>query len=90
MTKMRIGYIGLGTMGAPMAMNILKAGFPLTVYNRTASKAADLIAAGAQWAETPAEVASRSEIVLPISQTLLTFSKFFLGRTVLSMVHIRR
>ena len=49
MTKMRIGYIGLGTMGAPMAMNILKAGFPLTVYNRTPSKAADLIAAGAQW-----------------------------------------
>ena len=63
MAKMRIGYIGLGTMGAPMAMNILKAGFPLTVFNRTASKAADLIAAGAQWADTPAEVASRTEIV---------------------------
>jgi len=63
MTKMRIGYIGLGTMGAPMAMNILKAGFPLTVYNRTPSKAADLIAAGAQWADTPAEVASRTEIL---------------------------
>lgn len=63
MTKMRIGYIGLGTMGAPMAMNILRAGFPLTVYNRTASKASELLAAGAQWAETPAEVASRTEIV---------------------------
>ncbi|HOZ37882.1 MAG TPA: NAD(P)-dependent oxidoreductase [Anaerolineaceae bacterium] len=63
MAKMRIGYIGLGTMGAPMAMNILKAGFPLTVFNRTTSKAADLIAAGAQWADTPAEVASRTEIV---------------------------
>ena len=63
MTKMRIGYIGLGTMGAPMAMNILKAGFPLTVFNRTPSKAADLITAGAQWADTPADVASRTEIV---------------------------
>lgn len=63
MTKMRIGYIGLGTMGAPMAMNILKAGFPLTVNNRTPSKAAEILAAGAQWAETPSEVASRSEIV---------------------------
>ncbi len=63
MAKMRIGYIGLGTMGAPMAMNILKAGFPLTVFNRTPSKAADLIAAGAQWAETPAVVASHTEIV---------------------------
>lgn len=63
MAKMRIGYIGLGTMGAPMAMNILKAGFPLTVYNRTASKASALLDAGAQWAESPAEVASLSEIV---------------------------
>jgi len=50
-------------MGAPIAMNILRAGFPLTVYNRTPSKAAELVAAGAQWAETPAEVASLSEIV---------------------------
>lgn len=63
MTKMRIGYIGLGTMGAPMAMNILKAGFPLTVFNRTPSKANNLLAAGAQLAETPADVASRTEIV---------------------------
>lgn len=63
MTKMRVGYIGLGTMGAPMAMNILKAGFPLTVYNRTPSKATLLLEAGAYWAETPAEVASRTEIV---------------------------
>ena len=63
MTKMRIGYIGLGTMGAPMAMNILKAGFPLTVFNRTPSKANSLLTAGAQLAETPADVASRTEIV---------------------------
>jgi 2-hydroxy-3-oxopropionate reductase len=63
MTKMRIGYIGLGTMGAPMAMNILKAGFPLTVFNRTRSKAAGLLDSGAKWADTPAEVASRTEIV---------------------------
>ena len=63
MTKMRIGYIGLGTMGAPMAMNILKAGFPLTVFNRTRSKAAGLLDSGAKWADTPAEVASRTEVV---------------------------
>lgn len=63
MTQMRIGYIGLGTMGAPMALNILKAGFPLTVFNRTPSKATDLIAAGARWADTPGEVASRTEVV---------------------------
>jgi len=63
MTKMRIGYIGLGTMGAPMAMNILKAGFPLTVFNRTRSKATGLLDSGAKWADTPAEVASRTEVV---------------------------
>jgi 2-hydroxy-3-oxopropionate reductase len=60
---MRIGYIGLGTMGGPMAMNILKAGFPLTVFNRTRSKAAGLLDSGAKWADTPAEVASRTEVV---------------------------
>jgi 2-hydroxy-3-oxopropionate reductase len=46
-----------------MAMNILKAGFPLTVFNRTRSKAAGLLDSGAKWADTPAEVASRTEVV---------------------------
>ena len=57
MTKMRLGYIGLGTMGGAMAENLIKAGYTLTVYNRTASKAERFIALGAQLAETPAEVA---------------------------------
>lgn len=63
MTKMRLGYIGLGTMGAPMAENLLKAGYPLTVYNRTASKAQRFLELGANLAENPAEVARRSEVV---------------------------
>jgi 2-hydroxy-3-oxopropionate reductase len=46
-----------------MAMNILKAGFPLTVFNRTPAKAAGLLDSGAKWADTPAEVASRTEVV---------------------------
>ncbi|GIP34535.1 NAD(P)-dependent oxidoreductase [Paenibacillus sp. J2TS4] len=58
-----IGFIGLGTMGLPMASNLLKQGYPLIVHNRTASKADPLIAAGAQWATSPAE-ASRSADVL--------------------------
>lgn len=36
--KLKIGFIGLGLMGKPMALNILKAGFPLSVYNRTKTK----------------------------------------------------
>lgn len=58
------GFIGLGIMGRPMAGHLLRGGHPLTVYNRTRSKTADLQAQGAAVAESPAEVAARSEIVI--------------------------
>jgi 3-hydroxyisobutyrate dehydrogenase-like beta-hydroxyacid dehydrogenase len=45
--QMRIGFIGLGIMGKPMATNLLKAGFKLTVYNRTPEKCVPLVEAGA-------------------------------------------
>ena len=61
-----IGFIGLGLMGRPMAMNLLKAGFPLTVWNRTASHADELVAAGAKLAESPAELASNCDLVITI------------------------
>jgi 3-hydroxyisobutyrate dehydrogenase-like beta-hydroxyacid dehydrogenase len=48
-----IGFIGLGNMGHAMASSLLKAGFALTVYNRTASKAEALVAKGAQLAHQP-------------------------------------
>jgi 3-hydroxyisobutyrate dehydrogenase len=60
----RVGFIGLGIMGQSMAKNLLAAGFDLTVYNRTAVKADDLVAAGAARAATPAAVAARSEVVV--------------------------
>lgn len=63
MGKMRIGCIGLGTMGAPMAENLLKAGYELTVYNRTLSKADRLVAQGASLAHSPAELAKQSDVV---------------------------
>lgn len=59
----RVGYIGLGIMGRPMAENLLKAGFDLTVWNRTRSKAAAVLELGATWADSPGEVAARSEAV---------------------------
>jgi len=62
--KKRVGFIGLGIMGKPMAMNLLKAGFPLTVWNRTRSKMDDLIAMGAYGASSPKEVAERSDVVI--------------------------
>ncbi len=61
-----VGFIGLGLMGRPMAKNILKAGFPLTVWNRTPDKAADLVAAGARLAANPREVAASSDVLMTI------------------------
>ena len=62
--ELRVGFIGLGIMGAPMARNVLKAGFPLTVHNRTASKAEPLRQAGAAVADSPAAVAAASDVVV--------------------------
>jgi 3-hydroxyisobutyrate dehydrogenase-like beta-hydroxyacid dehydrogenase len=58
--------IGLGLMGRPMGMNLLKAGHPLTVWNRTASQADELVAAGAVLVKNPREVAEASEVLLTI------------------------
>lgn len=60
----RIGFIGLGIMGRGMAANILRADFPLTVWNRTPGRADELVAAGAQVATSPADLAARSDIVI--------------------------
>lgn len=62
----KIGLIGLGLMGRPMGMNLLKAGHALTVWNRTSSKAQELVTAGAVLAKTPKEVASASDVLLTI------------------------
>lgn len=59
----RIGYIGLGIMGAPMAANLIKAGFELVVWNRTPQKAQPLVDAGATAAASPAELAATVEAV---------------------------
>lgn len=60
---LKVGYIGLGLMGKPIAMNILKAGFPLMVHNRSREKVKELVLDGAVEAFSPAEVASRVDIV---------------------------
>lgn len=60
----RVGFIGLGIMGAPMARNLLKAGFEVTVWNRTAARCEPLAAAGARVAESPSAVAQTSEVTV--------------------------
>lgn len=62
--KRRIAFIGMGVMGLPMACNLLKAGFALTVHSRTAAKALPALAAGAAWAHTPAESAATADVVI--------------------------
>ncbi len=59
-----VGFVGTGIMGAPMARNALKAGFPVTVTNRTLSRAEPLAKDGATVVKTPQEVAERSDIVV--------------------------
>lgn len=61
-----IGFIGLGIMGKPMCLNLLKAGFEVTAYNRTKSKLQDVVQAGARAADTPAQVARQSDIIITI------------------------
>jgi 3-hydroxyisobutyrate dehydrogenase-like beta-hydroxyacid dehydrogenase len=62
--RTKVGFVGLGLMGAPMALNIVKAGFPLTVWNRTPDKAEPVAAAGAARASTPALAARGADFIL--------------------------
>ena len=60
----RIAFLGIGLMGLPMARNLLKAGYPLTAWNRTRAKAEPLAADGAQIAETPQQAVQGAQIVI--------------------------
>ena len=60
---MKLGFIGLGIMGSRMAANLQKKGYDLVVHNRTQSKADDLVANGAVWASSPAELARQVDVL---------------------------
>src|ERR687888_2702346 len=61
--RMRIGFLGLGTMGAPIANNLRKAGHTVTVWNRTPSKAEPVVKKGAAQATTPRACATGQDLV---------------------------
>ncbi|MDM8544483.1 NAD(P)-dependent oxidoreductase [Desulfococcaceae bacterium HSG9] len=61
---MKIAFIGMGTMGAPMALNLLKAGYDVTVHNRTRAKEAPVAEQGAQRASSPSEAALEADIII--------------------------
>jgi 2-hydroxy-3-oxopropionate reductase len=60
----QIGFIGLGTMGKPMARNLMRAGYTLVVLTRTRAKAEDVLSAGAIWADTPGAVAAQCDAII--------------------------
>ena len=60
----KIGFIGIGVMGGPMALNLMRAGYELTVYSRTKAKCEAVLAAGARWADSPAACAAGQDAVL--------------------------
>ena len=64
----RVGFVGLGAMGAGIARRIMDAGLPLAVWNRTESKAQELVDAGATWGGTPRETAAQVDVLF----TMLT------------------
>ena len=65
-TLKKIGFIGIGLMGKGMSLNLVKAGYPVTVWNRTESKTKPIVDAGAKLAKSPKEVAENSDIVISI------------------------
>lgn len=64
MPEARVGFIGLGIMGRPMALNLVRAGYPLVVHNRTREKESEVVSAGAESASTPRAVAEASDVVI--------------------------
>jgi len=76
---MQIGFIGLGIMGSRMAANLQKVGHDLVVYNRTKEKAEALIKEGAQWCDTPAQLAVKVDILFTMLASPEAVSQVALG-----------
>jgi len=77
----KVGLIGLGLMGRPMGLNLLKAGFALTVWNRTTSRAESLVAAGARLGGSPHDVAAASDVLITIVSDPPALEEVLWGRS---------
>jgi 3-hydroxyisobutyrate dehydrogenase len=64
MNKPNLGWIGLGNMGNPIVKNLLKAGYPVTVYNRTKGKDSEVLNAGASVTESPKQLAGQCDVIM--------------------------
>jgi len=77
--KPTVAWIGLGTMGEPMARHVLNAGFPLRVYNRTAARGKALEGAGAKIADTPRAAAEAADVTIVMVATPAAFEEVLAG-----------
>lgn len=75
----KIGWIGLGNMGNPMCKNIIKAGHNVTVWNRTKSKAREVLEMGAEWADSPKVIAEKAEYIFIMVSNGAILQKIVLG-----------
>jgi 3-hydroxyisobutyrate dehydrogenase len=82
------GFIGLGIMGLPMARNLMKAGFNLAVYNRTASRCQPLVHEGATLAESPGQAAAHSDVVITMVTDTPDVEEVILGEN--GVIHSAR
>lgn len=78
-TSITVGFIGLGTMGSPMARNILSGGFRLVVNDINKDAASDHLKLGAVWADSPREVAEQSDVVLTCLPSVEAVEQVALG-----------
>lgn len=80
MSKERIGFIGVGIMGKQMAANLIRAGYELTVYNRSKKSVNELVSIGAKQASSPKEVAENSDIVIDMVTDAPDVEQVLLGK----------
>ena len=81
MNKLKLGWIGLGNMGNPMAKNLLKAGFEVAVFNRTKEKEKELIEAGASSANSPQHLMESCDVVLTMLSNDEAVKEIFEGKS---------
>ncbi|WP_240620203.1 NAD(P)-dependent oxidoreductase, partial [Peribacillus acanthi] len=77
--KNKIGFIGTGVMGKSMVRNLMKAGFPVSVYSRTKEKAIELLNEGAIWSSSPKELAQNMDVIISIVGYPSDVEEIYLG-----------
>lgn len=83
-TELKVGFVGTGIMGKPMAMNLMKAGYTVNVYNRTKEKTKELVEKGATLCESPKEVAEKSDLIITIVSDSPDVEQVILGKNGMS------